>query len=282
VRVLDLRKAERPIAGVEYRQGDVRHLETVKKAMADISHVIHLAAIVSVNLCQEDPLTSEQTNVVGTGNVLQAARTQSPPPRVIFASSAAVYGNLGDHGRPLSEAESKLNPLSFYAAQKIAGEQQIQLYASHFKVPTLSFRFFNVFGPGQDPKSPYSGVISIFQERIRTNKALLLNEGGPQTRDFIHVSDIAAACLRALSIDVQYFDGRAINLGSGEKLTVAELAAEMKRITNCATPTENSPARPGDVRHSLADISLARKILGWEPKVSLSRGLEELLKNHPA
>lgn len=278
VRVLDLRKPDHPVPGVEYLLGDVRSIESVKKALTDVNAIIHLAAIVSVNLCQEDPLSSEQTNVVGTGIVLDAARTLSPAPRVIFASSAAVYGNLGDHGRALSESEKQLNPLSFYAAQKIAGEQQIQLYASHFKVPALSFRFFNVYGPGQDPNSPYSGVISIFQQRIRIGLPLLLNEGGVQTRDFIHVCDIANACILALAIDLKYFDGRAINLGRGEKLTIAALAGEMKRITHSQIPIENAPARPGDVRHSLADIAQAQAILKWQPQVSLQAGLQSLLQ----
>ncbi len=260
---LDLRVPLNSFPAEQFVQGDVRDATLLKQLLASTDLVIHLAAIVSVELCERTPRESHSTNVQGTFEVLEAARARKTP--VVFASSAAVYGMLGQAGVPIRESEPLPEPLSFYALHKRSGEQLMRHYARTFEVPTFVFRFFNVFGEGQDPASPYSGVITIFDSRLKRGDPLLLNGGGVATRDFVAVEDITRALVATLGLDPARGDGEPINLGTGRAITVRELAERMARAAG-RDPQDclrDAPARPGDVPHSCASVERARERLGW-------------------
>lgn len=282
-RVLDLRSPQHPIQGVEYIKGDIRDTETLKKAMQGVGTVYHFAAMVSVPLCQEQPVESYKTNMLGTCQVLEEMRKEQirsgESIRIVFAASATAYGHSGMKGIPLLEDADPPVPLSFYGAQKLASEHVIQLFHKTYKTPAVVFRFFNVFGPGQDPTSPYSGVMTIFAANIANNKPLSLFDGGYLTRDFVSVHDLCRAFLLALELPESKCDGLPINLGSGKTTSVRELAQIMVKQSGRKISLIDAPPREGDVLHSLADISRAKKVLGWSPQIDLEQGLKEL-KTH--
>ncbi|MBI3558660.1 MAG: NAD-dependent epimerase/dehydratase family protein [Deltaproteobacteria bacterium] len=282
VRVLDLRKPTTVVEGVEYIQGDVRDQKLLHELVGGVSTVYHLAATVSVPLCQKDPLESYSNNFTATLTVLEAIRkhsSKSPAPiRLVFASTAALYGSMGDDGRALTENDTAAEFFSFYAAQKHACERAIELYKSAFGIPSMVYRFFNIFGPGQDPTSPYSGVITIFSKFAREGKPLPLNAGGIQTRDFISVYDIANACAAALSVKTENWDARPINLGTGSSITVRQLAEMIRELSGGKSELINAPAREGDVVHSLANIQRARDIIKFKTEHDLKTGLIQLVR----
>lgn len=282
-RVLDLVKPQVPIPGVEYIQGDVCDSSTVDLALEGVHTVFHFAAKVSVPLCQKRPFESYQTNVLSTALLLEKIsnknQNSSNPMRLVFSSSASVYGALGKNTVSLSETETITQPLSIYSAQKQACEHAIRLFHQTHPVPAVVFRFFNVYGPGQDPHSPYSGVISIFTEAANHSKPVCLFGSGLQTRDFISVHDIAKACELALSLSDAKCDGTPINLGSGRSITVKDLLEEIMQITAKKIEIEKLPSRPGDVMHSRAAIEKAKTLLKWVPERSLADGLKELLRS---
>jgi UDP-glucose 4-epimerase len=243
--------------------------------------VYHFAAIVSVPICQAEPLESYRTNLLATTLILDCLKKQKEQTgisaRLIFSSTAASYGSQGREGVPLAEEDIASEPPSFYAAQKLGSEQAIRLFHATQGLTAVVFRFFNVFGPGQDPSSPYSGVISVFLNAIKKGSVLRLNGGGAQTRDFISVHDIVTACVAALDLPQNLCDGKAINLGTGRKVSIRRLAEAMIAQSDKSIATEVAPAREGDVMHSLADISRASRLLRWSPRVTLQQGLKELL-----
>lgn len=281
VRSLDLKDSRSPVAGVDYIRGDVRKENDLAKAIQGVDAVYHFAAIVNVAECQEKPAESYDTNFMGTVRVLEAARQEGlrtgKTPRIIFAGSSAVYGLSGKENQPISEADVAEHPLSFYADQKKASEEVIRLYRQHRGVPAVIFRFFNVYGIGQDPKSPYSGVITIFSRLAREGKDLPLNGGGFQTRDFISVLDIARANLAALRLDASLCDAEAINLGTGKNITIRKLGETILDIAQRGGKVIDAPAREGDVPHSMANVSRARDVLKWNTQVELSHGLKEIV-----
>jgi UDP-glucose 4-epimerase len=280
--VLDLRDPETVIPGVKYVRGDIRKPEDLDRTVRDVHTVFHLAAIVSIPLCQQDPYGSYETNLMGTLRVIEAIRRESDrtgqKARQVFASSAATYGYLGDNGQALVEDHTADPPISFYGAQKLGSEHAIRQARDVYGLPAVIFRFFNVFGPGQDPKSPYSGVITLFTARLREGKPLTVFGDGSQTRDFVSVHDLVAALRAVPGLPEKACDARPMNLGSGKTLTVRDLAMAMQEVTGVRVPMQNQPPRDGDILHSRANISRAREVLGWEPKVTLERGLAELLK----
>lgn len=286
---LDLRgESTTPVPEVLYIRGDARNASEVGKLLEDfqVTAVFHLAAVVSVPLCQNDPVESYSHNVNATLAVLDACRKEiqrrsnaadATPLRVAFASSAALYGDLGNHYRPLEESKIADRFLSFYAAQKHASEKMIELYCDSFQVPSLIFRFFNVYGPGQDPTSPYSGVITVFSKLAREGHPLPLNDSGTQTRDFISVTELARAVASALKLPATKWDASVINLGSGVRTSVRELAEMIRSVSRSNSTILDAPPRPGDVRHSLADIRRAQDLIGFMPSDSLPAKLVELL-----
>jgi UDP-glucose 4-epimerase len=282
VRVLDLVTAKTPVNGVEYHLGDVRASKALNPCLIGADVVYHFAATVSVPLCQDNPTESYSNNFEATLNVLEALKIASnssrqAPARIVFASSAALYGSQGDDRRALKEHDISAVPGSFYAAQKLNSEQAISLYSEYFKIPAITFRFFNVFGPGQDPTSPYSGVISLFSRLAKEGQTLKLNNGGINTRDFISVYDIAAAGLAVLDLNEMLWDAKPINLGTGKVVSVREVAQTILDISGSKSDLSDAPPRVGDVVHSCADITRAQKLFNFQPKITLAEGLKELL-----
>jgi UDP-glucose 4-epimerase len=282
VRSLDIAAPKRPVAGVDYVHGDVRDPVAIAAALRDIETVYHLAAIVSVALCQEKPVEGYATNLGATVLLLeQMHHIYADRIRIVFASSSAVYGDTGREAQPTSEQIPLDVPLSFYAAQKLGSEHAIGIFHRRHGTPAMVFRFFNVYGPGQDPSSPYSGVISTFTPSARQGLPLKLNGGGEQTRDFVSVHDIVHALTGALAQPASAWDGLPINLGTGRAISILELAREIIEAARSSSPTEMTPWREGDVRHSCADIQRACSLLGWKPRLSLADGLRELLAGDP-
>jgi len=252
--------------------GDVGSIDDVHKAMKDIELVFHEAAIASVPKTINDPLGSHTTNYLGTLNVLEAARQQGTR-RVVFASSAAVYGDLPE--LPKRE-DMPLKPLSPYAVDKLASEYACQMYTHLHGLETVCLRYFNVYGPRQDPGSPYSGVISIFSDRLKRGEQPVIYGDGEQTRDFVFVSDVVEANIKAAT--VARAAGRVINIATASVVTLNELLKSMSLILNSEFNPRYEKARAGDIRHSSALTVLSREVLDWIPGVDMDEGLERLMQ----
>lgn len=255
---------------VEIIEGDVSDFDTVRKAMEGVDAAFHEAAIASVPDTIRDPLSSARVNYVGTVNVLEAAR-QAGAKRVVFADSAAVYGDLP--GLPKQE-DMPVKPLSPYAIDKLASEDACRVYHHLYGLETVCLRYFNVFGPRQDPSSPYSGVISIFSAALKRGRLPVIFGDGEQTRDFVYVSDVVEANIRAATAPAAA--GRAINIATGSTITVNDMLETICRLQGAEFGPEYKPAREGDIRHSYADISTARELLQWQPVVAFEDGLKKL------
>ncbi len=263
-----LRNLEAAASRINFIQGDIRDLESVVRASEGCEAVFHQAAVVSVTKTVEDPLESAQVNEIGTLNVLEAAR-RSGVSRIVLASSSAVYGD--DPRLPKTETMTP-GPLSPYAVQKLSNEYYARLYHRLYGLPAACLRYFNVFGPRQDPSSPYSGVISIFMTRASQNRAPAIYGDGRQTRDFVFVGDVVRANLLAASRAAAV--GEVFNIGTGRVIAIDALWQSIARIGGCRVSAEYREPRPGDIMHSRADIEKARQHLGFEPKMSLEEGLE--------
>jgi nucleoside-diphosphate-sugar epimerase len=258
---------------VEIIEGDVSDFDTVRKAMEGVDAAFHEAAIASVPDTVRDPLSSARVNYVGTVNVLEAAR-QAGARRVVFADSAAVYGDLP--GLPKQE-DMPVKPLSPYAIDKLASEDACRVYHHLYGLETVCLRYFNVFGPRQDPSSPYSGVISIFSAALKSGRQPVIFGDGEQTRDFVYVSDVVEANIRAATAPAAA--GRAINIATGSTITVNDMLETICRLQGAEFGPEYKPAREGDIRHSYADISTARELLQWQPVVAFEDGLKKLFES---
>jgi nucleoside-diphosphate-sugar epimerase len=277
VRVLDdfsTGKRENLIFDKEYPsleiiEGDIRTLATCTKAMKDIEYVFHQAALPSVQRSVEDPLGSNAVNVEGTLNILFAAREERVK-RVIYASSSSIYGDTPT--LPKKE-EMPPNPLSPYALQKYVGEQFCRLFFQLYELETISLRYFNVFGPKQDPESIYSAVIPKFIDALVKERNPIVFGDGEQSRDFTYVDDVIQANLLAMSIDQLH--GEVINVACGKKTSLNELLVILKDIlASTVSPLYEEP-RKGDVKHSLADIDKAKNILHYYPRIDIKIGLEK-------
>ncbi len=256
---------------VEIVEGDVRDAPQLDYRMAGCDVVFHEAAVVSVPYSVEHPQETHDVNIQGTLNVLIAAKKQKVK-RVVFACSAAVYGE--DPELPKKESMRPL-PISPYGVEKITGEMYLQTWAKLYGVETVSLRYFNVFGPRQDPRSPYSGVISVFVARALEGKTATVFGDGSQSRDFVYVGNVVDANLRAAT--VPGVSGRAYNVGCGTRTTLLELLAAIGKIVGRDLTPTHAPVRVGDIKDSLADISLARKELGYAPEVGVEEGLRRLM-----
>jgi nucleoside-diphosphate-sugar epimerase len=256
---------------LEIIDGDIRDPEVVARAVADTDGLFHEAALVSVPLTVEQPRLSVEINARGSFNVLEAAR-HARVRRVVYASSAAVYGDSAE--LPLAESVPP-RPLSPYGLDKLYTEYLGALYHALYGLETFALRYFNVFGPRQDPTSPYSGVISIFVNLLRAGRTPTIFGDGEQTRDFVYVSDVVEANLRAMFTDYRGF--RVFNVGQGRQTSLNQLLAQLQQLTGASIDPKFVEARKGDVRHSLADLSLIERELGYVPSRSLSEGLSLLL-----
>jgi UDP-N-acetylglucosamine/UDP-N-acetylgalactosamine 4-epimerase len=259
----------------EFISGDIRDLETCRRACAGADYVLHHAALGSVLASIDDPLTTHAINVTGFANVLSAAREQRVK-RVIYASSSAIYGD--EPTLPTIESSTG-SPLSPYALSKYANE----LYAANFKrcfeVDSIGLRYFNVFGARQDPNGPYAAVIPKWIEAMIRGEPVLINGDGKTTRDFCHVSDVVQANLLAATIDQPAAVNQVYNVAVGQATTLNELFALIRDELSARFPHVKQLAphfrdfRAGDVRHSQADISRAKTLLGYTPAVDLKEGL---------
>lgn len=249
----------------EFVRGSVTDLALLKETFAGADGVFHQAAIASVPRSVEDPLATHSVNLTGTLNVLTAARDCGVR-KVVAASSAAVYGE--DPELPKRE-EMTPDLLSPYAAQKLSDEHYAAVFSRLYGLSTVCLRYFNVFGPGQDPSSQYSGVISIFAARILRGEPIVIHGDGGQTRDFVYVGDVVQANLRAMTSGAE----GVFNIARGEQTDLNTLAGIMMRAAGREVAIRYGPPRAGDVRHSLAEISRAREMLGWKPEHGLEEGI---------
>lgn len=269
VRVLDNfsggRFADRIISGVDYSEGDIRSAEVVLKALAGCSGVFHLAAIPRVSQTVADPFGTHEHNVIGTLQVLLAARAIGNI-RVVLSSSSAVYGN--QESGPLVET-MKPRPISPYGLQKYESEEYCRLFSELYGVPTISLRYFNVYGPHMDPEGAYALVVGKFLKARQRQEPLTICGDGEYYREYVHVHDIARANIAAMQA-VHIVQGEVFNIGSGRPTSVNELARLI------GGPTVFIPERPGDPRHSEADGTKARTLLGWQPTIELEAGIADL------
>lgn len=258
---------------IEIIEGDVGDPDTVAAAVDGVDVVFHEAAIASVPRTIEDPLGSQKTNYQGTLNVLEAARSASAK-RVVFASSAAIYGD--DPELPKTE-DMPARPLSPYAIDKLASEYACQMYTRLYGLETVCLRYFNVYGPRQDPSSAYSGVISVFADRLKEGTQPTIYGDGEQTRDFIYISDVVAANIMAATKPGTA--GDVFNVATSNKVSLNDLLRVMAGLCGQESNPIYGEARPGDIRHSLANINKVVKQLNVEPGVTLGEGLFSLLKS---
>ncbi|MFH0921444.1 MAG: SDR family oxidoreductase [Fibrobacterota bacterium] len=268
---------ERNIAGfrdkVEFIKADVRDYDTLLRATEGVDYIFHEAALVSVFESVERPMVNNDVNITGMLNVLLAAR-HNKVRRVVVASSAAIYGN--EPTLPKRE-DMRPEPESPYAIGKITDEYYMQVFAKLYGVQTVVLRYFNVFGPRQDPSSMYSGVISKFTDIVRAGKTPVIFGDGQQSRDFVFVKDVVQANLLAMR-GKKVGAGEVFNVATGQRTNLLDLLRILGEITGRELKPEFRDARAGDIKHSYADISRAKSILGFSPKFTVSDGLKILME----
>jgi len=252
---------------ITFCEADICDLGIISPRFAGADYVIHLAALPSVARSVSDPLTSNAVNITGTLNVLLAARDAGVK-RLVFAASAAAYGD--NPTMPRVETLTP-NPLSPYALGKLAGEYYCRIFTSIYGFESVALRYFNIFGPRQNPDSPYTGVLSKFVAAYHRGDTPVIFGDGEQSRDFTYVDNVVDATLKACAATAAA--GRIINVGVGRSYTLNQTIALLNGIFEQQVRPRYDPPRPGDVRHSLADISLARQVLGYEPRVGFEEGL---------
>ncbi|WP_220802838.1 NAD-dependent epimerase/dehydratase family protein [Pseudomonas sp. NCCP-436] len=278
VRVLDNlsmgRRSNLPSEHLQLRfiEGDVADAALVAQAVAGCQAVVHLAAVASVQASVEDPVATHQSNFIGTLNVCEAMR-QHGVRRVVYASSAAVYGNNGE-GVAIREDAAKA-PLTPYAADKLASEHYLEFYRRQHGIEPAVFRFFNIFGPRQDPSSPYSGVISIFTQRALRGEPINVYGDGEQTRDFFYVGDLVALLMQALTAGS--VESQPVNVGWNQAVSLNRLLAEIGELCGALPEVGYLPPRPGDIRHSRADIARLSSQYRLPAQTPLREGLARLL-----
>lgn len=259
-------KAERIPDEVKFLQQDVRDTDRLISSFDGVDAVIHLAAIPSVPYSIDNPAETHDFNVNGLVSVLEAAR-KSNVKKVIFASSSAIYG---DQAKVPTNESSLPAPANPYALHKLIGEKYMRLYAELYDLETVSLRFFNVYGPGMDPKGAYAAVIGRFLEQVSNREALTITGDGEQTRDFVHVTDVCRAIENAVESDL--VNGQIINIGGGTETSIVSLA---KMI---GTDHKFVAAR-SEIKNSCADIEKAKELLNWSPSITLEAGIKELLRS---
>ncbi|CAD5244495.1 SDR family oxidoreductase [Thermococcus camini] len=262
-------KEENIPPGAKLVRADIRDYESIAELISQADYVFHEAAQVSVVESVRDPVFTEEVNVIGTLNILKALLEGHG--KLVFASSAAVYGD--NPNLPLKESE-RPKPLSPYGVTKATAEEYLRVFNELYGVPTVALRYFNVFGPRQSANQ-YAGVISIFINRALKNEPLVIFGDGKQTRDFIYVKDVVRANI--LAAESRRSNGKVFNVATGRGTSILELATKIIEITGANTSILFDKPRPGDIRHSLADIGEIRK-LGFEPEWSLEEGLKKTVE----
>jgi nucleoside-diphosphate-sugar epimerase len=252
---------------VDFVEGDLANVDVARAAVDGIEVVLHQAAVPSVPRSIDEPIRSHQSNIDATFNVLVAAR-DAKVRRVVFAGSSSQYGDTPT--LPKHE-DMPVNPLSPYALQKVVGEQYLQQFTRHYGLETVSIRYFNVFGPRQDPSSPYSGVISLFVRALLDGRQPIIYGDGEQTRDFTYVANVVDGVLRAA--ETPAISGEIINVATGGRTSLNALLAVLQRLIGTNVTPLYGPPRKGDVRDSQADISKAERLLAYRTIVDLEEGL---------
>ena len=260
------------IPGVEFLEGDLAEPTLAAAAVAGADYVLHQAAIPSVPRSVKDPVTSNRANIDASLNVLVAARDAGVK-RVVYAGSSSAYGDTPTLPKREDMAP---RPLSPYALQKLVAEQYCQMFTRLYGLETVTIRYFNVFGPRQDPGSPYSGVISLFATALLEGRQPVIYGDGEQTRDFTYVTNVVDGVLRAC--EAPHAAGEVINVATGGRISLNELLRTMNRIVGVRIEAVHQAPRAGDVRDSQADISKARALLGYAPIVDLETGLARTLE----
>ena len=257
---------------IELIIGDVRDIKIVKKVMKDVDYVFHQAALPSVPRSIQDPITTNKINVNGTLNILIAAQDNNVK-KVVYASSSSVYGNTPT--LPKRE-DMEPCPLSPYAITKLIGEYYCKVFYDIYGLETVSLRYFNVFGPRQDPNSQYAAVIPKFITSMLKNESPTIFGDGEQSRDFTFVKDVVQANI--LACKAKNASGEVFNIAYGKKTSINELVDKINEILGTSIKAKHTDPRLGDVRHSLADISKAKRILGYKPKYDIEEGLKETIE----
>jgi UDP-glucose 4-epimerase len=259
-------------ADVEVAEGDCADVETARRAVKDMEAVLHEAAIPSVVRSVADPALSHRANATATLSMLLAARDAGVR-RFVYAGSSSVYGD--QPGRRKRE-DMDPRPLSPYAVEKLTGEHYTRIFATLFGMETVTLRYFNVFGPHQDASSPYSGVMGLFITALLEGRTPAIYGDGRQSRDFTYVDNVVDANLRAL--EARGLKGQAVNVATGRAVTLNALLQTLSRIVKRRARAKHVKPRAGDIQHSLADISRARRLLGYRPQVDLRTGLERTVE----
>ena len=276
VRVLDdfstgkVENIEHNLAKIQLTRGSVADLETVRRAMDGVRIVLHQAAIPSVQRSVEDPIGCNEVNLAGTLNILAAAKDAGVE-RVVYASSSSVYGD--SPALPKVE-DMPADPLTPYALTKLAGEHYCRIFTGIYGLETVALRYFNVFGPRQDPASEYAAVVPKFVTLMLQDQPPVTYGDGLQSRDFIYVDDVVSA--NVLASQQPNVGGEVLNVAGGRSFSLLDLVDAINRVLGKSIRAVAEPARPGDVRHSLADIRKARDVLGFSPEVGFEDGLEKL------
>jgi nucleoside-diphosphate-sugar epimerase len=254
---------------IEFVQGDLRYLNSVMEAMEGVDYVIHQAALPSVPRSVETPLESNDNNTNGTLNILYAAK-QAAVKRVVYAASSSAYGESAT----LPKVETmKTDPLSPYAVNKLVGEYYCSVFSHVYGLETVVLRYFNVFGPNQDPTSYYSAVIPKFIKALLEGKSPTIFGDGEQSRDFCYIDNVVSANLLACTAPDAV--GEVINIACGDRITLNELYQSLCKILNVSIPAAFDAPRPGDTKHSLADIEKAKKLLNYKVLVQVQEGIEK-------
>ena len=257
---------------IEFFEGDLSDDRLSDKVAENIDCVFHQAAIPSVQRSVRDPVASNRANITATLNVLESCR-RAKVRRLVYAASSSAYGDT----EVLPKVETMpANPLSPYALQKFVGERYCKLYYDLYGLETVSLRYFNVFGPGQDPHSEYSAVIPKFATALMANRPVTIFGDGEQSRDFSYVDNVVEANL--LASKAEDAPGKIINIGCGERISLNQLVRLLERILSVNATVQYAEARPGDVRHSLADIKLAGGLLAYKPKIMVQEGLKRTVE----
>src|SRR5437660_3357839 len=254
---------------IDFREADIADLDAMHKACTGVDFVLHQAAIPSVPKSVLDPLSSNRANVDGTVNVLVAAR-DAKVKRVVYAASSSAYGD--PPSLPKHEA-MKPDPISPYAVAKLASEQYMISFYRCYQLETVSLRYFNIFGPRQDPSSPYSGVLARFITLMLRGEQPVIFGDGEQSRDFTYIDNAVEANLLACKAPAAQAAGQVFNVATGRRVTLNETFRALQKLTGYSGEPKYGPERGGDIKHSLADISKAEARLGYRPKVGFEEGL---------
>jgi len=255
------------LTSVDFVEGDLADLEVARRAVTGVDYVLHQAAIPSVPRSVQDPITSNRANIDASVNILVAAR-DARVKRLVYAGSSSAYGDTPTLPKIETMATAPLSP---YALQKLVAEQYCQMFTRLYGLETVTIRYFNVFGPRQDPSSPYSGVISLFISALCEGRQPTIFGDGEHTRDFTYVANVVDGVLRACT--AAGASGEVINVATGGRISLNTLFTTIRDLVAGTVEPIYAPPRPGDVKDSQADISKARRILGYEPIVSFEEGL---------